>query len=105
MEFCKEFNAKTQDQKGSLIPSVITIYEDRSFTFIIKKPPVTDMIKKALNLQKASQNPSRESAGKLTDAQVTKIATDKMPDLNTGNLDAAKRTVIGTARSMGIQIK
>ncbi len=105
MEFCKEFNAKTQDQKGSLIPSVITIYEDRSFTFIVKKPPVTDMIKKALNLQKASQNPSRESAGKLTDAQVTKIATDKMADLNTSNLDAAKKTVIGTARSMGIQVK
>lgn len=105
MEFCKEFNAKTQDQKGSLIPSVITIYEDRSFTFIIKKPPVSDMIKKSLNLPKASQNPGRESAGKLTNTQVEKIAADKMPDLNTDNLDAAKKTVIGTARSMGIQIK
>ena len=105
MEFCNEFNAKTKDQKGSLIPAVITIYEDRSFDFITKKPPVSDMIKKTLGLPKASQNPGRESAGKLTDAQVEKIATNKMTDLNTTNLEAAKKIVIGTARSMGIQIK
>ena len=105
MEFCNEFNAKTKDQKGSLIPAVITIYEDRSFDFIVKKPPVSDMIKKALSIQKASQNPGRESSGKLTDPQIEKIATDKMVDLNTTNLEAAKRIVIGTARSMGIQIK
>ena len=105
MEFCTEFNAKTKNQKGSLIPCIITIYEDRSFSFITKKPPVSDMIKKVLKLDKASQNPGRESAGKLTMTQVTKIAQDKMPDLNTTNLEAAQRIVIGAARSMGIQIK
>tara|TARA_Y100000310_G_C20175770_1_gene575765 strand:- start:148 stop:570 length:423 start_codon:yes stop_codon:yes gene_type:complete len=105
MEFCNEFNAETKDQKGSLIPCVITIYKDRSFSFIIKKPPVSDMIKKTLGLDKASQNPGRESAGKLTDQQVEKVAQDKMPDLNTTNIEAAKRIVVGVARSMGIQIK
>ena len=105
MEFCNEFNAKTQDQKGSKIPCVITIYEDRSFSFITKKPPVSDMIKKTLGLDKASQNPGRDSAGKLTDQQVAKIAQDKMPDLNTTDIEAAKRIVAGVAQSMGIQIK
>jgi len=105
MEFCNEFNTKTKDQSGSLIPCVITIYEDRSFTFITKKPPISDMIKKALGLAKGSATPGRDSAGKLTDEQISKIATDKLDDLNTSNLDAAKKTVIGVARSMGIQIK
>lgn len=105
MDFCNEFNQKTKDQKGSLIPCVITIYEDRSFNFITKKPPLSDMIKKTLGLSKASQNPGRESAGKLSMTQVEKIAQDKMPDLNTTDLEAAKRIVIGAARSMGIQIK
>jgi len=105
MEFCTEFNTKTKDQKGSLIPCVITIYEDRSFSFITKKPPVSDMIKKTLKLDKASQNPGRESAGKLTDQQVTKVAQNKMVDLNTTDIEAAKRIVAGVARSMGIQIK
>jgi len=105
MEFCNEFNAKTKDQKGFLIPCVITIYEDRSFNFITKKPPVSDMIKKTLGLDKASQNPGRDSAGKLTDQQVEKVAQDKMPDLNTTDIEAAKRIVVGVARSMGIQIK
>ena len=105
MEFCTEFNQKTKDLKGSLIPCVITIYQDRSFDFITKKPPVSDMIKKTLKLEKASQEPGRQSVGILTDQQVEKIAQDKMPDLNTTNLNAAKRTVVGAARSMGIQIK
>ena len=105
MDFCNRFNERTSNQKGSLIPAVITIFEDRSFQFIIKKPPVSDMIKKALNIQKGSSEPSRKSAGKLTNAQVEQIAQAKMEDLNTLNIDAAKKTVSGTARSMGIQIK
>ena len=105
MEFCNEFNAKTKDQTGSLIPCVITIYKDRSFDFITKKPPISDMIKKTLGLTKASQNPGRESAGKLSNQQVEKIAQDKITDLNTTDVEAAKRIVIGVARSMGIQIK
>jgi len=105
MDFCNEFNAKTKEMKGSLIPAVITIYEDRSFDFIIKKPPVSDMIKKATGLQKAANNPGREKAGKLTQAQVEKIANDKMPDLNTTDLEAAKKIVAGTARSMGIEVE
>lgn len=104
MDFCNEFNAKTKEMKGSLIPAVITIYEDRSFNFIIKKPPVSDMIKKITGLSKGSSAPSRESAGKLTNAQVEQIAKDKMPDLNTQDLQAAKKIIAGTARSMGIEV-
>jgi len=105
MDFCNEFNEKTKDMRGSLIPAVITIYEDRSFDFIIKKPPVSDMVKKAINLQKASSNPGREKAGKLTQAQVEEIANNKMPDLNTTDIEAAKKIVAGTARSMGIEVE
>ena len=104
MDFCNEFNEKTKEMKGSLIPAVINIYEDRSFDFIIKKPPVSDMIKKKTGVSKGSATSGRENVGKLTQAQVTEIATDKMVDLNTKDLEAAKKMVVGTARSMGIEI-
>ena len=104
MEFCQEFNAKTAPMKGSIIPAVITIYEDRTFDFILKQPPVSDMIKKAAQVEKGSSTTGRDKAGKLTMDQVTTIATNKMPDLNTKDLEAAKKSVIGTARSMGIEV-
>ena len=104
MDFCNEFNEKTKDMKGSLIPSVITIYEDRSFDFIIKKPPVTDMIKKITGISKGSGTTGREKIGKITQAQIEKVAADKMVDLNTQDLEAAKRMVAGTAKSMGFEI-
>ncbi len=103
MEFIKAYNDRTQKLKGQIIPAVITIFEDRTFTFITKLPPVAAMIKKTLNLTKASGKPSRETAGKLTKAQVEQIAKDKLPDLNTSDLEAAKKIVAGTARSMGIE--
>lgn len=104
MDFCNEFNEKTKDQRGSVIPAVVTIYEDRSFDFIIKKPPVSDMIKKMSGVQKGAGTTGKEKVGKLTMAQVEEIAKNKMPDLNTKDLEAAKRSVIGTAKSMGIEI-
>lgn len=104
MDFCNEFNEKTKDMRGSLIPAIITIYEDRSFDFIIKKPPVTDMIKKLTGITKGSGTTGREKVGQITQDQITKIATDKMVDLNTSDLEAAKRMVAGTARSMGLEI-
>ena len=104
MDFCNEFNEKTKDMKGSLIPSVITIFEDRTFTFIIKKPPVSDMIKKVTGIAKGSGTTGREKIGKITDAQITKIAQDKLVDLNTKDLEAAKHMVAGTAKSMGFEI-
>lgn len=104
MDFCNEFNEKTKDMKGSLIPSVITIFEDRTFSFIIKKPPVSDMIKKITGITKGSGTTGREKIGQITNAQIEKIATDKMVDLNTKNIEAAKKMVAGTARSMGFEI-
>jgi large subunit ribosomal protein L11 len=104
MDFCKEFNDRTSSMKGSLIPSVITIYEDRSFDFIIKKPPVSDMIKKVTGISKGSGTTGREKIGKITQAQITQVATDKMVDLNTTDLEAAKRMIAGTAKSMGFEI-
>lgn len=104
MDFCNEFNEKTKDMKGSLIPSVITIYEDRSFDFVIKKPPVSDMIKKITGISKGSGTTGREKIGKITTAQIEKVASDKLVDLNTTDLEAAKRMVAGTARSMGLEI-
>jgi large subunit ribosomal protein L11 len=104
MDFLKQYNAKTQDKKGQIIPAEITVYADRSFTFILKLPPVSAMIKQVLKLKSGSQTPGRESAGTLTQDQVTAIATEKMPDMNTSNLEAAKNSVIGAARSMGIQV-
>jgi len=104
MDFCNEFNEKTKEMRGSVIPAVVTIYEDRSFDFIIKKPPVSDMIKKAAGIQKGTGTTGREKVGKLTMAQVTQIAENKMPDLNTKDIEAAKRSVMGTAKSMGVEI-
>ncbi len=104
MDFCKEYNAKTEAQKGTIVPVEITIYEDRSFSFILKTPPTSVLIKQAAGLDKGSQNPSKETAGSITDAQVAEIAQVKMPDLNANDLDAAKLQVAGTARSMGIDV-
>ncbi|MEK7061459.1 MAG: 50S ribosomal protein L11 [Patescibacteria group bacterium] len=103
MEFVRQYNDKTKDMKGDVVPAVITIYEDRSFTFVIKKAPVSAMIKKELGLEKASGTAGRETIATLSSAQVEKIAKEKLDDLNTTDLEAAKRIVAGTARSMGIK--
>ncbi len=103
MDFIKEYNAKTADQKGQIIPAVITVYEDRSFTFITKLPPVTAMIKKELGIAKGSGNAGREKAGKLSRAIAEKIAKEKMDDLNANDVEQAVNIVYGTARSMGIE--
>jgi large subunit ribosomal protein L11 len=106
MEFCKAFNAKTsQIEKGTPIPVVITAYQDRSFTFEMKQPPVTYFIKKAINLKAGSKLPGKESAGTITTAQLRDIATKKMKDLNADNIDAAVSMIAGSARSMGIQVE
>lgn len=103
MEFVKAYNERTAKLKGQTIPAVITVFEDRTFTFITKLPPVSKMILKALAIEKASGKPGRESVGKLTKEQMAQIAKDKLPDLNTTNIEAAMKVVAGTARSMGIQ--
>ncbi len=105
MGFCKEFNARTQDQKGMIIPVIITVYADRSFTFITKTPPASVLLMKAAKLEKASGVPNRNKVGTLTKAQIEEIAKIKMPDLNAASLEAAVRTIEGTARSMGIDVK
>ena len=105
MQFTKEFNAKTQDQAGMIIPVVLTVYQDRSFTFITKTPPAAVLIKKALNMAKASGEPNKKKVGKLTKAQVEEIAKTKMPDLNAASLEAAVEMIAGTARSMGIEVE
>jgi large subunit ribosomal protein L11 len=104
MAFCKEFNAKTQQMGGDILPVVITVYQDKSFTFICKKPPVAQMLKKSLGLEKGSAVPNRDKVGKITRTQAEKIAQDKMEDLNARDLDAAVNIVLGTARSMGIEL-
>jgi len=104
MDFVKQYNDKTRDQKGNIIPAVITVYEDRSFTFITKLPPVSAMIKKSLGLQLASKSPGHESAGNITKEQVKEIAEKKLGDLNTDSLESAINSVSGTARSMGINV-
>ena len=105
MDFCKQFNAKTQDQPGMLIPVVITVYADRSFTFITKTPPAAVLIKKAAGLDKASGEPNRNKVATITVAQAQEIAQIKMPDLNAANLDSATEMIKGTARSMGIVVE
>lgn len=104
MEFCKAFNAKTQEQKGMIIPVVISVFKDRSFTFITKTPPAAVLIKKAAKLDKGSSEPKTSKAGQLSMDQVREIAQIKLPDLNTNDLEAAVATVSGTARSMGIEV-
>ncbi|MBI1870058.1 MAG: 50S ribosomal protein L11 [Chlamydiae bacterium] len=105
MEFCKAFNAKTQSQAGLVIPVVITVYQDRSFTFIMKSPPVATLLKKAVGIAVASGKPNKEKVGKVTLAQAREIAKQKMADLNTKSEEAAIRMVMGTARSMGIDVE
>ena len=103
--FCKEFNERTKNQVGLVIPVVITVYSDRSFTFITKTPPVPVLIKKALGIDTASARPNRDKVGKLTKEQVREIATTKMPDLNAASIEAAMSMVAGTARSMGVTVE
>ncbi len=105
MEFCKQFNAKTQKQEGSIIPVVITVYKDRSFTFITKTPPASDLLKKAAGIIKGSGIPHKDKVGTITLAQLRDIAKLKMTDLNAANLEGAIKIVAGTARSMGITIQ
>ncbi|MEM8903106.1 MAG: 50S ribosomal protein L11 [Actinomycetota bacterium] len=104
MDFCKAYNAETESQRGTIIPVEITIFEDRSFTFITKTPPTPVLLREAAGLDKASQTPGRESVGTVTDEQIAEIAKVKMPDLNAIDLDGAKQQVAGTARSMGIEV-
>lgn len=105
MEFCKAFNAKTQADEGTIIPVVITVYADRSFSYITKTPPAPILIKKALGIESGSSVPNKTKVGKLTKAQIQEIAQKKMPDLNAASLEAAMRTIEGTARSMGVDIE
>ncbi|GLU49278.1 50S ribosomal protein L11 [Nocardiopsis ansamitocini] len=105
MDFCKQYNAATEAQRGSVIPVEISIFEDRSFTFVTKTPPAPKLILKAAGLDKGAPDPSRSTAGSITRDQVREIAQTKLPDLNTDNIDAAEKIVAGTARSMGIEVK
>jgi large subunit ribosomal protein L11 len=105
VEFCSSFNEQTKDQAGLIIPVEVTIFEDRSFTFILKTPPAAVLIKKALGLEKASGNPKKDKVGKLSNTQLTEIANVKMPDLNTKDIETAKKVVAGAARSMGVEIE
>lgn len=104
MEFCKQFNAKTQKQPGMIIPVVITVYQDRSFTFVLKTPPASILLLKAAGVEKGSGIPHKVKVGKVTKAQIEEIAKIKLPDLNCTDLEAAKRTIEGTARNMGIEV-
>ena len=105
MEFCKAFNAKTQEKQGLIIPAVITVYADRSFSFITKTPPAAVLLKKAAGLEKGSGEPNTVKVGKVTRAQVKEIAETKMPDLNAANIESAMRMIEGTARNMGIEVE
>jgi large subunit ribosomal protein L11 len=105
MEFCKAFNAQTQQDAGTINPVEITVFEDRSFTFITKTPPAAVLIREALGIEKGSGEPNREKVGRLTATQVRQIAERKMPDLNANDLDAASRIIAGTARSMGVDVE
>jgi large subunit ribosomal protein L11 len=104
MQFCKEYNAKTQDKAGTIIPVEITVFEDRSFDFVLKTPPAADLIKKAAGIEKGSATPNKAKVGSITKAKVTEIAKIKLPDLNATTLAAAESMVVGTARNMGITI-
>src|ERR1700761_5502689 len=104
MEFCKQYNAATENQRGTVVPVDITIYEDRSFSFVLKTPPTPVLLRQAAGLQKGAATTGREQVGTITDAQLAEIANVKMKDLNTNDLEAAKKQVAGTARSMGIKV-
>ena len=105
MDFCKAYNAQTEGQRGTIVPVEITIFEDRTFTFITKTPPTSVLLREAARVEKAADNPGREVAGSISDAQLTDIANVKMPDLNANDLEAAKLQVAGTARSMGLEVE
>ncbi len=104
MEFCKAFNAQTQDKQGLIIPAIITVYADRSFTFELKSPPASVLLKRAAGIDKGSPESNREKMGSVTDAQLQEIAEMKVQDLNSGSIEAAKRMIAGTARSMGLTV-
>lgn len=104
MQFVQAYNEATKDKKGQIIPAVVTIYEDRSFDFVTKLPPVSEMIRQSLKIPKGAATSGKETVGTLSDAQLSEIAEKKMQDLNTNNLESAKKTVAGTARSMGVKI-
>jgi large subunit ribosomal protein L11 len=104
MDFCKMYNAQTEAQRGTIVPVEITIFEDRSFTFVLKTPPTAVLLRDAAGLEKGSQTTGREQVGTISDKQVTDIAKIKMPDLNANDIEAAKKQVAGTARSMGIKV-
>lgn len=103
-EFCQRINAATQDRLGEVVPAIITLYEDRSYTFVLKTPPVPDLLKKAAKIEKGSAKPLTDKVGKVTSAQVREIAEKKMPDLNCTTIEAAMRQVEGTARNMGLEV-
>jgi large subunit ribosomal protein L11 len=105
MDFCKSFNAKTQDKAGDIIPVEITVYADRSFTFVTKTPPAARLILKSANISKGSSEPNKEKVGSISDSDLEKIATIKMDDLNANTIDQAKKMISGTARSMGIEVE
>lgn len=104
MAFCKEFNAKTQGMAGDILPVVITVFQDKTFTFITRKPPVAQLLKKALGIEKGSAIPNRDKVAKITRSQARKVAEQKIEDMNANDLDAAANIVLGTARSMGIEL-
>jgi large subunit ribosomal protein L11 len=104
-EFCKQFNEATKDMKGDIVPAEITIFEDRSFSFILKTPPASALLKKAAGIEKGSKDPLKEKVGKVSQADIRAIAEKKMPDLNANDLDAAEKIIAGTARNMGIEVK
>jgi large subunit ribosomal protein L11 len=105
MEFCRQYNSATENQRGTIIPAEITVFEDRSFTFVTKTPPTPVLLRAAAGLERGSTTPGREGVGTITQAQLTDIAQVKMPDLNANDIEAAKRQVAGTARSMGISVR
>ena len=105
MDFCKEYNARTESQRGQVVPVEITVFEDRTFSFILKTPPTSELIKKAAKISKGAADPLRDAAGSITEAQLAEIAEIKMPDLNAYDIEAAKKQVAGTARQMGVAVK
>lgn len=104
MEFCKQFNARTQDKMGLILPVIVTVYSDKSFTFVVKTPPASILLKRAAGIEKGSSEPKRVKVGKVTRQQIREIAQMKMPDLNTDDIEAAMRMIEGTAKSMGIEV-
>ena len=104
MDFCRQYNERTQSQAGMIIPVEITVYEDRTFSFITKTPPASFLIKRALGIESGSKEPNRQKVGKLTQAQLREIAQTKMPDLNANDIDAAMKIIAGTARNMGVEV-